>query len=111
MRNVYQKLESDLQSSKKRFAELVDQCDALKKGREESVSMPSFNSCGNLIRILLNNDKLLNTLLSVLCTWSGWKRGSCRGAERYWTEVQWVEGWIIHTDEINVVVFKGVVIY
>ncbi|KAJ0030263.1 hypothetical protein Pint_13326 [Pistacia integerrima] len=36
LRNVYRKLESDLQSSKKRFAELVDQCDALKKGREES---------------------------------------------------------------------------
>ncbi|XP_044472324.1 meiotic nuclear division protein 1 homolog [Mangifera indica] len=36
LRNVYQKLESDLQSSKKRFEELVDQCDALKKGREES---------------------------------------------------------------------------
>ncbi|XP_031258070.1 meiotic nuclear division protein 1 homolog [Pistacia vera] len=36
LRNVYRKLESDLQSSKKRFGELVDQCDALKKGREES---------------------------------------------------------------------------
>ncbi|KAK9266638.1 hypothetical protein L1049_003590 [Liquidambar formosana] len=36
LRNVHCKLESDLQSSKKRFAELVDQCDALKKGREES---------------------------------------------------------------------------
>ncbi|KAB1209268.1 hypothetical protein CJ030_MR6G007220 [Morella rubra] len=37
LRNVCRKLESDLQSSKKRLAELVDQCDALKKGREESV--------------------------------------------------------------------------
>ncbi|XP_059433187.1 meiotic nuclear division protein 1 homolog [Corylus avellana] len=36
LRSVCQKLESDLQSSKKRHAELVDQCDALKKGREES---------------------------------------------------------------------------
>ncbi|GLT79035.1 hypothetical protein SLA2020_505450 [Shorea laevis] len=36
LRNVYQKLESDLHSSKKRHAELVDQCNALKKGREES---------------------------------------------------------------------------
>ncbi|KAF9662452.1 hypothetical protein SADUNF_Sadunf18G0054700 [Salix dunnii] len=36
LRSVYRKLDSDLQSSKKRHAELVDQCDALKKGREES---------------------------------------------------------------------------
>ncbi|CAK7324892.1 unnamed protein product [Dovyalis caffra] len=36
LRNVYRKLDSDLQSSKKRYAELVDQCGALKKGREES---------------------------------------------------------------------------
>ncbi|XP_025012226.2 meiotic nuclear division protein 1 homolog isoform X1 [Ricinus communis] len=36
LRNVYCNLESDLQSSKKRYAELVDRCDGLKKGREES---------------------------------------------------------------------------
>ncbi|GAB4838952.1 Meiotic nuclear division protein 1 [Ancistrocladus abbreviatus] len=36
LRNVQHKLESDLQSSKKRYAELVEQCNALKKGREES---------------------------------------------------------------------------
>ncbi|KAJ7969502.1 Meiotic nuclear division protein 1-like [Quillaja saponaria] len=36
LRNVYRNLESDLQSSKKRHSELVDQCQALKKGREES---------------------------------------------------------------------------
>ncbi|GAB2292461.1 Meiotic nuclear division protein 1 [Dionaea muscipula] len=36
LRNVRGKLESELQSSKKRFAELVEQCNALKKGREES---------------------------------------------------------------------------
>ncbi|KAG2712976.1 hypothetical protein I3843_04G143400 [Carya illinoinensis] len=36
LRNVYHKLESDLQSSKKRLVELVDQCNSLKKGREES---------------------------------------------------------------------------
>ncbi|KAJ6435300.1 hypothetical protein OIU84_000479 [Salix udensis] len=36
LRSVYRKLESDLQSSKKRHAELIDQCDELKKGREES---------------------------------------------------------------------------
>ncbi|KAK3210575.1 hypothetical protein Dsin_015281 [Dipteronia sinensis] len=36
LRNVSRKLDSDLQSSKKRHAELVDQCNALKKGREES---------------------------------------------------------------------------
>lgn len=39
LRNVYRKLETDLQSSKKRLAQLVDQCDALKKGREASVSV------------------------------------------------------------------------
>lgn len=39
LRNVYRKLESDLQSSKKRLMELVNQNDALKKGREESVSI------------------------------------------------------------------------
>ncbi|KAF8388908.1 hypothetical protein HHK36_025589 [Tetracentron sinense] len=36
LRNVYHKLESDLESSKKRLAELVDQRGCLKKGREES---------------------------------------------------------------------------
>ena len=38
LRNVYCKLESDLQSSKKGLSELADQCDELKKGRAESVS-------------------------------------------------------------------------
>ncbi|XP_074264534.1 meiotic nuclear division protein 1 homolog [Silene latifolia] len=36
LRNVSQKLESDLQTSKKRYVELVDQCNSLKKGREDS---------------------------------------------------------------------------
>ncbi|KAK4432940.1 Meiotic nuclear division protein 1 [Sesamum alatum] len=36
LRNIHRKLDSDLQSSKKRYIELIDQCDALKKGREES---------------------------------------------------------------------------
>ncbi|KAF5748517.1 meiotic nuclear division protein 1 isoform X2 [Tripterygium wilfordii] len=36
LRNAYQKLESELQSSQKRFAELVYQCNELKRGREES---------------------------------------------------------------------------
>lgn len=36
LRSVYGKLESDLVSSKKRFAELTEQRDGLKKGREES---------------------------------------------------------------------------
>ncbi|XP_021753893.1 meiotic nuclear division protein 1 homolog isoform X1 [Chenopodium quinoa] len=36
LRNVSRKLESDLHASKKRYAELVEQCAALKKGREES---------------------------------------------------------------------------
>ena len=38
LRTVYSRLESDLQSSKKRHVELVEQCNELKKGREESVS-------------------------------------------------------------------------
>ncbi|XP_057520016.1 meiotic nuclear division protein 1 homolog isoform X1 [Amaranthus tricolor] len=36
LRNVSRKLESDLHASKKRYAELVEQFDSLKKGREES---------------------------------------------------------------------------
>ncbi|KAL2902014.1 Meiotic nuclear division protein 1-like protein [Bienertia sinuspersici] len=36
LRNVSRKLESDLNASKKRYAELVEQCNDLKKGREES---------------------------------------------------------------------------
>lgn len=42
LRSIRQKLESDLQGSNKRLAELVDQCEALKKGREESVSILSI---------------------------------------------------------------------
>ncbi|KAK4280974.1 hypothetical protein QN277_012524 [Acacia crassicarpa] len=36
LRNVYHKLESELKSNKKRYVELANQCEALKKGREES---------------------------------------------------------------------------
>ncbi|XP_022961005.1 meiotic nuclear division protein 1 homolog isoform X1 [Cucurbita pepo subsp. pepo] len=36
LRNVYRKLESDLQTSKNRLEELTEQSNALKKGREES---------------------------------------------------------------------------
>ncbi|GJY93625.1 meiotic nuclear division protein 1 [Tanacetum coccineum] len=36
LRNVSKKLESELQSSKKRHIELVEQCESLKKGREDS---------------------------------------------------------------------------
>ncbi|KAL2479962.1 Meiotic nuclear division protein 1-like protein [Abeliophyllum distichum] len=36
LRNIHRKLDSDLQGSKKRYAELVEQCNTLKKGREES---------------------------------------------------------------------------
>ncbi|KAL4034690.1 hypothetical protein IC575_003355 [Cucumis melo] len=36
LRNVYRKLESDLQNSKNRLEELTEQCKQLKKGREES---------------------------------------------------------------------------
>ncbi|XP_022144944.1 meiotic nuclear division protein 1 homolog isoform X1 [Momordica charantia] len=42
LRNVYRKLESDLQTGKNRLEELTEQCDALKKGREES---ECFLSC------------------------------------------------------------------
>uniref|UniRef100_M0ZHL3 Meiotic coiled-coil protein n=1 Tax=Solanum tuberosum TaxID=4113 RepID=M0ZHL3_SOLTU len=36
LRTVYKKLETDLQNNNKRHTELVEQCKALKKGREES---------------------------------------------------------------------------
>ncbi|KAL7093713.1 hypothetical protein ACP275_11G056800 [Erythranthe tilingii] len=36
LRSIQKKLDSDLQTSKKRYIELTDQCNALKKGREES---------------------------------------------------------------------------
>ncbi|KAK6151897.1 hypothetical protein DH2020_014532 [Rehmannia glutinosa] len=36
LRNIQRKLNSDLQNSEKRYTELIDQCNALKKGREES---------------------------------------------------------------------------
>ncbi|KAI4347034.1 hypothetical protein L6164_007883 [Bauhinia variegata] len=36
LRSVRRKLESDVENSTKRFSELVDQCEELKKGREES---------------------------------------------------------------------------
>ncbi|KAL2479956.1 Meiotic nuclear division protein 1-like protein [Abeliophyllum distichum] len=36
LRNIHRKLDSDLRGSKKRYAELVEQCNTLKKGREES---------------------------------------------------------------------------
>ncbi|KAG5569640.1 hypothetical protein H5410_059406 [Solanum commersonii] len=36
LRTVYRKLETDLQNNNKRHTELVEQCKALKKGREES---------------------------------------------------------------------------
>ncbi|XP_065850135.1 meiotic nuclear division protein 1 homolog [Euphorbia lathyris] len=36
LRNIYNKLETDLQSSRKRHAELLDQSTQLKKGREDS---------------------------------------------------------------------------
>lgn len=40
---MHRKLEEDLKNSKKKLAELVEQCDALKKGREESVSIQGFH--------------------------------------------------------------------
>ncbi|PHU08158.1 Meiotic nuclear division protein 1 -like protein [Capsicum chinense] len=40
LRTLYRKLETDLQTNQKRHTELVEQCNALKKGHEESVSTP-----------------------------------------------------------------------
>nr|VDD54571.1 unnamed protein product [Brassica oleracea] len=39
LRSVLQKLEADHQGSNKRLAELVDQCEALNNGREETISI------------------------------------------------------------------------
>nr|GFB84737.1 meiotic nuclear division protein 1 homolog [Tanacetum cinerariifolium] len=36
LRNVSMRLESELQSSNKRHIELVEQCESLRKGREDS---------------------------------------------------------------------------
>nr|GEX99623.1 meiotic nuclear division protein 1 homolog [Tanacetum cinerariifolium] len=36
IRNVSKRLESELQSSKKRHIEIVEQCESMKKGREDS---------------------------------------------------------------------------
>ncbi|CAA0840491.1 Meiotic nuclear division protein 1 homolog [Striga hermonthica] len=36
LRNIQRKLTNDLQSTEKRYMELINQCNALKKGREES---------------------------------------------------------------------------
>ncbi|KAI3447079.1 hypothetical protein Pfo_003744 [Paulownia fortunei] len=36
LRNIHRKLDSDLQCIERRYIELIDQCNALKKGREES---------------------------------------------------------------------------
>ncbi|CAK9133880.1 unnamed protein product [Ilex paraguariensis] len=44
LRNVYRKLESDLQSSKKRLVELVQEFDGLKKGREESEALDDLKA-------------------------------------------------------------------
>ncbi|GAU48181.1 hypothetical protein TSUD_141700, partial [Trifolium subterraneum] len=42
LRNVHQKLDSELQSNGKRHAQLVEQCEALKKGREESNELEKY---------------------------------------------------------------------
>ena len=41
LRNIQKKLDADLQSSERRYAELNEQYNVLKKGREESVSTSS----------------------------------------------------------------------
>lgn len=43
LRSAHSKLEADLSNSRKRFAELIEQRDSLKKGREESVSLLLFD--------------------------------------------------------------------
>lgn len=53
LRNIRKKLDSDIQSSEKRHAELIDQCNALKKGREESVSSFSPELSPALVAFLM----------------------------------------------------------
>ncbi|XP_057250919.1 meiotic nuclear division protein 1 homolog isoform X3 [Beta vulgaris subsp. vulgaris] len=60
LRNVSRKLESDLHASKKRYAELVEQCNALKKGREESDDREEALS--ELKSVELNHKELKNEL-------------------------------------------------
>ncbi|KAE9587911.1 hypothetical protein Lal_00003188 [Lupinus albus] len=60
LRNVYRKLDSDLKSSKKRYVELVDQCEALKKGREESDEREM--ALADLKAIELKHNELKNEL-------------------------------------------------
>ena len=76
MRTVCRKLDSDLQSSKKRHAELVDQCDALKKGREESVSLlSSIPYCDWMILLLgwIGLSLNLFTRMNEKRLWLSWK--------------------------------------
>lgn len=60
LRNVHQKLDTDLQSSGKRHAELVEQCEALKKGREESDEREA--ALADLKAIELKHNELKNEL-------------------------------------------------
>ncbi|XP_058744359.1 meiotic nuclear division protein 1 homolog [Vicia villosa] len=60
LRNVHQKLDSDLQSSGKRHAQLVEQCEALKKGREESDEREA--ALADLKAIELKHKELKNEL-------------------------------------------------
>ncbi|CAN6880233.1 unnamed protein product [Brassica oleracea] len=60
LRSVRQKLESDLQGSNKKLAELVDQCDALKKGREESVSISCVEELYKCLNHLFTRIDLLS---------------------------------------------------
>jgi len=62
LRNAYSKLEADLSNSRKRLAELIEQRDNLKKGREESVSILSFEQWWLRLLMLLVNDLNLGPL-------------------------------------------------
>ncbi|XP_024641419.1 meiotic nuclear division protein 1 homolog isoform X2 [Medicago truncatula] len=60
LRNVHQKLDSELQNSGTRHAQLVEQCEALKKGREESDEREA--ALADLKAIQLKHNELKNEL-------------------------------------------------
>lgn len=86
LRNVSRKLESDLLATKKRCAELVEQCNALKKGREESVSLIVYHWALIFFVVVMTFSALFHLYLE------GWKRGGFRWAKICWAEAQRTEG-------------------
>lgn len=66
MSNTYKNLEADLKSSKKRHAELAEQRESLKRGREESVSALIFWVLNRILTALLCADNTQHFLYSQL---------------------------------------------